>query len=66
MNIIYGYARVSAKTQRLDRQITNIQNAFPDVKRIYTEKFTGTNADNRTEISKFEKESKNRRYNRIW
>lgn len=42
---IYGYARVSTKTQRLDRQISNIQSAFPEVEKIYQDKFTGTKMD---------------------
>lgn len=54
----YGYARVSTKTQRLDRQITNIMSAFPDVEKIYTEKFTGTQADGRIEFQKLFKRVK--------
>lgn len=49
---IYGYARVSTKTQRLDRQMDNITNAFPNVKRIYAEKYTGTKVDGRIEFQK--------------
>ena len=55
MGTIYGYARVSTKTQRLDRQITNITTAFPEVKQIYTEKYTGTEADGRMEFQKLRK-----------
>ena len=50
MGTQYGYARVSTKTQRLDRQINNILSAFPDVEKIYTEKYTGTKTDGRTEF----------------
>lgn len=52
MSNIWGYARVSTKTQRLDRQIENITKAFPDVKAIYTEKYTGTELEGRTEFQK--------------
>lgn len=38
----FGYCRVSTAHQKLERQIDNIRDAFPDVDRIYTEKFTGT------------------------
>jgi DNA invertase Pin-like site-specific DNA recombinase len=55
MGTIYGYARVSTKTQRLDRQISNIINAFPEVKQIYMEKYTGTDADGRIEFQKLRK-----------
>lgn len=58
MSTIYGYARVSTKTQRLDRQITNITTAFSNVKQIYTEKYTGTETDNRTEFQKLRKKVK--------
>lgn len=58
MGTQYGYARVSTKTQRLDRQINNIVSAFPDVEKIYTEKFTGTQADGRTEFQKLIKKVK--------
>ena len=58
MGTQYGYARVSTKTQRLDRQINNIISAFPNVEKIYTEKFTGTQADGRTEYQKLRKRVK--------
>ncbi len=38
---IYGYARISTKTQNIDRQIRNIRQAHPDAK-IFEEAFTGT------------------------
>lgn len=38
--MIYGYCRVSTKTQKLDRQINNVTNAGAE--KLYTEKFTGT------------------------
>lgn len=51
----YAYARVSTKTQRLDRQIDNIMKAHPDVDRIFTEQFTGTKVYGRTEFLKMKK-----------
>ena len=39
--MIYGYARISRKTQNLDRQIRNIKGVYPDAV-IVTEAFTGT------------------------
>lgn len=38
----YGYARISTRQQSIERQIRNILTAFPDVKKIYQEAFTGT------------------------
>lgn len=43
--MVFGYARVSTKHQRLDRQEQNIRAACPDVDEIVTEKFTGTKMD---------------------
>lgn len=47
MGKTYGYARVSTPTQRLDRQIKNIQDYCSDrkIEKIYTEKYTGTKMD---------------------
>ena len=44
MGKIYGYARVSTPTQRLDRQIKNIEEYCKDkkIEKIYAEKYTGT------------------------
>lgn len=42
--MIYGYARVSTSTQRIDRQIKNIERFAPDAK-IYKEHYTGTKID---------------------
>mgnify|MGYP004551254561 FL=1 len=44
MGKLYGYARVSTKNQRLDRQIKNIEDYCKDnkIERIYREKYTGT------------------------
>lgn len=41
---VYGYARVSTKHQRLDRQVLNITTAYPGAE-IVTEKYTGTTLD---------------------
>lgn len=51
MPTIYGYCRVSTKTQNIDRQIDNIRNAYPTAK-IYAEKFTGTKLYERKEFTK--------------
>lgn len=47
MSKLYGYARVSTKTQRLDRQIRSIEEFSNgrNIERIYKEKFTGTKLD---------------------
>ena len=54
---VYGYARVSTKTQNIDRQVENIQNFNCDSV-IYKEKFTGTKLDGRTEFQKLLKKVK--------
>ena len=43
--VVYGYARVSTKTQSIERQQKNITEAFPEVTRIYSEAYTGTTSD---------------------
>ena len=40
--MIYGYARVSTPTQKLETQERNILREFPMVKKIYSEAYTGT------------------------
>lgn len=42
---IYGYARVSTPQQSIDRQIRNIKKEYPEVKKIYSEAYTGTTTD---------------------
>lgn len=54
---VYGYARVSTKTQSIDRQIENIQK-FNDNAIIYQEKFSGTKLQGRTEFQKLLKKVK--------
>lgn len=51
MGKTYGYARVSTKTQRLDRQIENIS-SFTTTEKIYAEKYTGTKSEGRLEFQK--------------
>lgn len=51
MGKIYGYCRVSTKSQKLERQIHNIKKAFPTAI-IYKEKFTGTKIYGRDEFNK--------------
>ena len=40
--VFLAYARVSTKTQSLNRQILNIQSEFPQVKTIFQDQYTGT------------------------
>lgn len=42
--MVYGYCRISTKQQSIDRQVRNIEAAFPDAA-IYKEAFTGTKID---------------------
>ena len=42
--IVYGYARISTMKQKLERQIDNIKQAYPDAV-IITEAYTGTKID---------------------
>lgn len=44
MSKIFGYARISRKTQNIERQIRNITSEYPKAE-IYQEAFTGTKAD---------------------
>ncbi len=49
--MFYGYARISRKTQSIDRQIRNIITKYPSAK-IYQEAYTGTKVDGRKEFNK--------------
>lgn len=49
--MIYGYARISTKTQSLERQIKNILRYNTEA-RIYQEAFTGTKVEGRKEFNK--------------
>lgn len=44
MSKIFGYARISRKTQNIERQIRNIISEYPKAE-IYQEAFTGTKTD---------------------
>lgn len=48
---VYGYARVSTKSQVLQRQIDNIKEYNPEAV-IFAEKFTGTKMQGRVELDK--------------
>ena len=48
---IYGYARISRKSQSIDRQIRNIKAAYPDAV-IAEEAFTGTKIQGRKALDK--------------
>lgn len=51
---VYGYARVSTSQQSIDRQIRNIKKEYPEVRKIYSEAYTGTTND-REEFRKLRK-----------
>ena len=40
----YAYARISRKTQKIERQIENLTRAYPNA-RIYQEAYTGTKTE---------------------
>lgn len=48
---IYGYARISKRTQNIERQVRNILNAYPSAF-IIKEAFTGTRIEGRKELDK--------------
>ena len=48
---IYGYCRISRKTQNIERQVRNISEAFPKA-HIVKEAFTGTKIEGRKELDK--------------
>lgn len=50
-NKIYGYCRISRKTQNIDRQIRNITNIYPSAI-IVKEAYTGTKVEGRKEFNK--------------
>lgn len=55
--MIRGYARISRKTQNIERQIRNILEKYPDA-RIYQEAFTGTKVEGRKEFLKMLRDAK--------
>ena len=48
---VYGYCRISRKSQSIDRQIRNIEKAYPAAY-IFKEAFTGTKIEGRKELDK--------------
>ena len=48
---IYGYCRISRKTQNIERQVRNISAAYPTAK-IIKETYTGTKLLGRKELDK--------------
>lgn len=50
-NKIYGYCRISTKSQSIDRQIRNIKDLYPSAIMIQ-EAFTGTKVEGRKEFNK--------------
>ena len=48
---IYGYCRISRKTQNIERQVRNITEAYPNA-HIVKEAFTGTKIEGRKELDK--------------
>lgn len=54
---VYGYARISRKTQNIQRQVRNILSAFPTAE-MYLEAFTGTKFFGRKEFDKILKKVK--------
>lgn len=51
---MYAYARVSTQRQSIERQLTNIARAYPEIedRNIYREKYTGTKIDERAQFQK--------------
>ena len=48
---VYGYCRISRKSQNIDRQVRNIEAAYPSA-HIVKEAFTGTKIEGRKELDK--------------
>ena len=49
--MVYGYCRISRKSQKIERQIQNIIKVYPDCI-IYQEAFTGTKLEGRKEFER--------------
>lgn len=47
----YAYARISRKTQKIERQIENLTKNYPNA-RLYQETYTGTKTEGRREFNK--------------
>lgn len=54
---VYGYCRISRKSQNIDRQVRNILTAYPDAV-IYKEAFTGTKIQGRKTLDALLKQVK--------
>lgn len=54
---VYGYCRISRKTQNIDRQVRNILAVYPNAK-IYKEVFTGTKLQGRKSLDALLKQAK--------
>ena len=54
---VYGYCRISRKSQNIDRQVRNILAAYPDAV-IYKEAFTGTKIQGRKTLDALLKQVK--------
>ncbi len=54
MSKVYGYCRISRKTQNIERQIRNILQAYPDAV-IFKEDYTGTRFDGRKQFERMRK-----------
>ena len=54
---VYGYCRISRKSQNIDRQIRNILAAYPDAV-MYKEAFTGTKIQGRKTLDALLKQVK--------
>lgn len=55
--MVYGYARISRRSQKIERQITNIKKEYQDAV-IYSEAYTGRQTFERPEFSKLLKKVK--------
>lgn len=55
--MIRGYARISRKSQNIERQIRNIKEAYPDAV-IYQEAYTGTKITGRKQFERLIKDTK--------
>ncbi len=52
MGRIYGYCRISRRSQNIERQVRNIEKAYPGADLIVKEIFTGTKFQGRKELNK--------------
>lgn len=57
MATVYGYARISRREQKLERQIKNIEAAYPSAI-IFREAYTGTKVEGRKQLDKLLKVAK--------